>query len=153
MLFRSVFFTTPPALLLTISLTVSVTCRQAFWPNINFTGTSLYWLHHLIVKQRDKIGAGGGTRTRTTFYGPRILSPVRLPFRHTGNIATTIACNYSFAPCLKLLRYLPRFTVMNGLATSRTLPASIYQKVFDSRKRRVRGWWQRKWPDFGGGWT
>src|SRR5262245_55760702 len=31
-----------------------------------------------------KAGAGGGTRTRTTFYGPRILSPVRLPFRHTG---------------------------------------------------------------------
>jgi hypothetical protein len=30
-------------------------------------------------------GAGGGTRTRTTFYGPGILSPVRLPFRHTGN--------------------------------------------------------------------
>jgi hypothetical protein len=31
-----------------------------------------------------KTGAGGGTRTHTTFYGPRILSPVRLPFRHTG---------------------------------------------------------------------
>jgi hypothetical protein len=34
--------------------------------------------------QQVKIGAGGGTRTRTTFYSPRILSPVRLPFRHTG---------------------------------------------------------------------
>ena len=31
-----------------------------------------------------RIGAGGGTRTRTTCYSPRILSPVRLPFRHTG---------------------------------------------------------------------
>src|SRR5688572_17181640 len=31
-------------------------------------------------------GAGGRTRTDTTFYGPRILSPVRLPFRHTGRI-------------------------------------------------------------------
>jgi hypothetical protein len=31
-----------------------------------------------------KVGAGGRTRTDTTFYGPRILSPVRLPFRHTG---------------------------------------------------------------------
>ena len=30
------------------------------------------------------LGAGGGTRTRTTFYSPGILSPVRLPFRHTG---------------------------------------------------------------------
>ena len=29
-------------------------------------------------------GAGGRTRTDTAFYGPRILSPVRLPFRHTG---------------------------------------------------------------------
>jgi hypothetical protein len=33
-----------------------------------------------------QIGAGGRTRTDTTFYGPRILSPVRLPFRHTGYI-------------------------------------------------------------------
>ena len=33
------------------------------------------------------IGAGGGTRTRTTFYRPGILSPVRLPFRHTGNLS------------------------------------------------------------------
>ena len=31
-----------------------------------------------------EFGAGGRTRTDTTFYGPRILSPVRLPFRHTG---------------------------------------------------------------------
>src|SRR5690349_2628406 len=30
-------------------------------------------------------GAGGRTRTDTAFYSPRILSPVRLPFRHTGN--------------------------------------------------------------------
>ena len=35
------------------------------------------------------IGAGGGTRTRTTFYSPRILSPVRLPFRHTGYLLFT----------------------------------------------------------------
>src|SRR5262245_24555755 len=38
------------------------------------------------IKQPEKSGAGGGTRTRTTFYGPRILSPARLPFRHTGNM-------------------------------------------------------------------
>src|SRR5206468_9914842 len=31
-------------------------------------------------------GAGGGTRTHTAFYGPRVLSPVRLPFRHTGSV-------------------------------------------------------------------
>src|SRR5438067_699696 len=34
-------------------------------------------------------GAGGGTRTHTAFYGPRILSPVRLPFRHTGNSSSS----------------------------------------------------------------
>ena len=40
-----------------------------------------------------QIGAGGGTRTHTTFYSPRILSPVRLPFRHTGNpMFTSIPC-------------------------------------------------------------
>src|SRR5476651_743757 len=37
-----------------------------------------------------QIGAGGGTRTRTTFYSPRILSPVRLPFRHTGCVPFTL---------------------------------------------------------------
>jgi hypothetical protein len=32
-----------------------------------------------------RFGAGGRTRTDTGCYTPRILSPVRLPFRHTGN--------------------------------------------------------------------
>lgn len=37
----------------------------------------------------NRAGAGGGTRTHTRlFKGPRILSPVRLPFRHTGAFAT-----------------------------------------------------------------
>jgi hypothetical protein len=49
-----------------------------------FTGTAFPCLHHPAEIQQVKIGAGGGTRTHTTFYGPRILSPVRLPFRHTG---------------------------------------------------------------------
>ena len=39
----------------------------------------------VLASRRAKAGAGGETRTHTTFYGPRILSPVRLPFRHTGN--------------------------------------------------------------------
>ena len=29
-------------------------------------------------------GTGGGTRTRTSLSRKRILSPLRLPFRHTG---------------------------------------------------------------------
>jgi hypothetical protein len=32
-----------------------------------------------------KHGAGGGTRTRTGFSPQRILSPLRLPFRHPGS--------------------------------------------------------------------
>ena len=63
---------------------------QRFYPGSNFTGTftgtAFLWLLQLAVKQHLKIGAGGGTRTRTTFYSHRILSPVRLPFRHTGNL-------------------------------------------------------------------
>ncbi len=59
-----------------------------FYPGNNFTGTftgtASLWSHHFAENQQDKIGAGGGTRTHTTFYSPRILSPVRLPFRHTG---------------------------------------------------------------------
>ena len=42
------------------------------------------WHYDLYFQWFSQFGAGGGTRTRTTFYGPRILSPVRLPFRHTG---------------------------------------------------------------------
>src|SRR5436190_6231370 len=41
----------------------------------------------LVFVQCGGFGAGGRTRTDTTFYGPRILSPVRLPFRHTGRKA------------------------------------------------------------------
>jgi hypothetical protein len=42
-----------------------------------------------------QIGAGGGTRTHTTFYSHRILSPVRLPFRHTGNLYFIDDCDDS----------------------------------------------------------
>ena len=34
--------------------------------------------------------------------------------------------------------------VMNATALPHTPPASIYRKVLDSRKRRVRGLWKRK---------
>jgi hypothetical protein len=77
-----------------------------FCPGIDFTGTftgtAALVSHHLVEKQKSTIGAGGGTRTHTTFYGPRILSPVRLPFRHTGNtnnqhIATLKIVAFEFA--------------------------------------------------------
>ena len=32
----------------------------------------------------SSVGTGGGTRTRTGIAPQRILSPLRLPFRHTG---------------------------------------------------------------------
>ena len=38
----------------------------------------------LDVFEAGKEGAGGGTRTRTPLSRKRILSPLRLPFRHTG---------------------------------------------------------------------
>ena len=53
-------------------------------------------LTHVIadIQLLTQIGAGGGTRTRTPLYWPRILSPVRLPFRHSGNIVTTSIYKY-----------------------------------------------------------
>jgi hypothetical protein len=51
----------------------------------------VHWLGEL--KHRSAVGAGGRTRTDTTFYGPRILSPVRLPFRHTGFLAQKLTTN------------------------------------------------------------
>ncbi len=42
-----------------------------------------------------------------------------------------------------MLRYLLRFNVMQPAASPRKGPVAGYQKVFDSRKRRMRGLWQR----------
>ena len=46
-------------------------------------------------------GAGGRGRTDTSCYGPRILSPVRLPFRHTGILSyhlysSSYKCDFIF---------------------------------------------------------
>ncbi len=79
--------------------------------------------------------AGGGTRTRTTFYGPGILSPVRLPFRHTGNVC----CFTTYNQVETLGLAVVRFKSMQATATTRKPRRDSYRKVFDSRKRRVRG--------------
>ena len=55
---------------------------------------------------------------------------------------TTICVN-SDGPNLSLLRYLLRIVAMQASATRSKPPASVYQKVFDSRKRRVLGLCQR----------
>ena len=44
---------------------------------------------------------------------------------------------------LTLLRYLLRFTAIQATATPRKPRPNPYRKVLDSRKRRVRGVWQR----------
>ena len=57
-------------------------------------------------------GAGGGTRTHTTFYGPRILSPVRLPFRHTGNLmfaVLSVSLNDGSVDVVLLLQHANQF--------------------------------------------
>jgi hypothetical protein len=38
----------------------------------------------LVVVNPYEISGRGGTRTRTSGYGQRILSPLRLPFRHSA---------------------------------------------------------------------
>ena len=48
----------------------------------------------LKIKEKTNFGADGRTRTDTTFYSPRILSPVRLPFRHTGKYLTATTYNF-----------------------------------------------------------
>ena len=40
----------------------------------------------------EQVGAGGRGRTDTGCYAPRILSPVRLPFRHTGILFVQLFC-------------------------------------------------------------
>ena len=66
------------------SLTVASPWRMARCLTIIFGSLSVVTPSEQRLTVRS--GAGGGTRTRTTFYSPRILSPVRLPFRHTGNL-------------------------------------------------------------------
>ena len=88
-------------------------------------------------KQQVKIGAGGGTRTHTTFYSPGILSPVRLPFRHTGNLIVQ-------RRVLILGLALPRQVAWCSRRSLKPLqhPAIVasdsYINIVSSRKRRVR---------------
>ena len=57
------------------------------------SGCQLRRLVQTIQPSRQKpfiFNAGGGTRTRTAPSGQRILSPLRLPFRHPGAIIRMI---------------------------------------------------------------
>ena len=105
------------------------------------------------AKQQVKIGAGGGTRTHTTFYSPGILSPVRLPFRHTGNLMFT-AIPYGsddqhppVPPVVRLLqpeRRQPRVTAKGKFRnTGRRSRGARFTKVLAGRKQPIRGPWGR----------
>ena len=85
-----------------------------------------------------------GTRTHTTFYSPRILSPVRLPFRHTGIPV--------FKASEKFLNASKKFVscrlsgvksnTSEGLAlnqgSQRRFHVATFAKVLDGRKQPIR---------------
>ena len=60
--------------------------------------------------QFPEIGAESGIRTHTPFYGPRGLSPLRLPFRHLGSFHTPTT-----SATLKILTKEPAITRSHGL--------------------------------------
>ncbi len=65
-----------------LELSVQVPNDMAVFPRCSPVHS---WFARWLQVSLGQLGAGGGTRTHTACYGPRILSPVRLPFRHTGN--------------------------------------------------------------------
>ena len=100
----------------------------------------------LLMKSRNKhsfywpfeVGAGGGTRTHTTFYSPRILSPVRLPFRHTGNRLLT--SRFVMLPTTKTFRATICATMIAPNRSSHiAITGNNFAKVPDGRKQPIRG--------------
>ncbi len=55
--------------------------------------------------------ARGGTRTRTTENGHRILSPERLPFRHPGEEVSLSLETIGFQPDIKYLSLIFNFAM------------------------------------------
>ena len=78
---------------------------------------------------------------------------MRLPFRHTGNVATTNTYKYIVFQKLTLRHFLRHFEVMieppntSRKAGRKKRPVAhrrhSYQKVLDGRKRTIRGLWMR----------
>src|SRR6266566_7187648 len=98
-----------------------------------------------------RIGAGGRTRTDTAFYGPRILSPVCLPFHHTGNadfIGDFVCRNIlHLRVCPTFCPAVSRMKQTETLSDTVTKPAgrrpNAWNRVFNDRKQHVRGLWER----------
>ena len=68
-------------------------------------------------------GAGGRGRTDTSCYGPRILSPVRLPFRHTGILRLLRWESVSHSNSIKRILEAPtRFELVMRVLQTRALP-------------------------------
>jgi hypothetical protein len=89
-------------------------------------------------------GAGGRTRTDTTFYSPRILSPVRLPFRHTGNPAhqsLTRFTIFEIDTCATVCAAIATGTT--PISHKRHAHAGTFAKVIDGNKQPIRGLWVR----------
>src|SRR5437867_8597023 len=102
-------------------------------------------------------GAGGGTRTHTAFYGPRILSPVRLPFRHTGNrVFSKDLRNFVYELdaratfCATVTAMTSNVTQSDTAAKhARQSRAAVFTKAVDGRKQPVRGLWIRNGRYYG----
>jgi integrase len=100
-------------------------------------------------------GARGGSRTRTGISPLGILSPVCLPFHHSGCILTIGTYQFTNKQKLELCHFSCHFHKMNVLPPLNPEKAKRqmegapghgrggYQKVHDRSNRPVRGLWQR----------
>ncbi len=74
------------------------------------------------------LGAGGGTRTRTGIAPQRILSPLRLPFRHTGPWAflllTLTSLKERRSPSTLRIKFPQNYTLFFKKTLSCTSPQS-----------------------------
>ena len=75
----------------------------------------------------EQDGAGGRGRTDTGCYAPRILSPVRLPFRHTGWIlpiitSAVIIGKEGKTPHKKSYSYEGKYSIVNCLKMEMEAP-------------------------------
>jgi hypothetical protein len=88
-----------------------------------------------------QFGAGGRTRTGTTFYGPRILSPVRLPFRHTGNLDSIefLIVHHSQLNIATLAWYADRPSLFVAIL----IRVTSIRRFSTSASSAIRGLWER----------
>src|SRR6266566_4717415 len=81
-------------------------------PGHDFTGSGSSGQCNRLQNNHLQFGAGGGTRTHTAFYSPRILSPVCLPFHHTGSRLRAITYDCKRGKRLPLCYHLSYFNAV-----------------------------------------